>query len=90
MTGDNLDLEVKVEPAPAVVVHVLARKVYRYLHRHRYGIVDEHEPLQGLMTLLVIGAVGNARAARRVAWFSFLVTGGRISAGNFDERCPVS
>ena len=62
MTGDNLDLEVKVEPAPAVVVHVLARKVYRYLHRHRYGIVDEHEPLQGLMTLLVIGGRGQCKS----------------------------
>ena len=55
MTGDNVAVEVKVKPAHAVIVHVRAREKYRYLHRYCHGIIDEHEPLQGLVTLLVIG-----------------------------------
>jgi len=45
VTCDNVPLEVKVEAAHAVVVHILAREKYRYLHRHPHGIVDKHEPL---------------------------------------------
>ncbi len=40
VSGDNVSLEIQVEPSHAVGAHVLACKEYRYLHRYRYGIVD--------------------------------------------------
>ncbi len=61
VSGDNVSLEIQVESSHAVVAHVLAREKYRYLHRHRYGIVDEHEPLQGLVTLLLVGCRGQRK-----------------------------
>ena len=52
--GDNVALEVQVESAAAVVADVLLGEEHRHFHRHRHGIVDEHEPLQGFVTLLVV------------------------------------
>jgi len=54
VAGDNVALEARVESASAVVADVLLGEEYRHFHRHRHGIVDEHEPLQGLMPLFVV------------------------------------
>jgi len=59
-------------PRAAVVADVLLGEEHRHFHRYRHGIVDEHEPLQGLVPLLVVGCrrQRQSREARRMVFLS--------------------
>ena len=80
VTGDNVAIEVQVESAAAVVADVLVGEKHRYFHRHRHGIVDEHEPLQGLMPLLVVRRGGEYQS-RKARGMILLTEDPRVKCG---------
>jgi len=54
VAGDHGAVEFKVKTPSAVVADVVPREMDRNFHRDRDRIVDEHETLQRLVTLLVV------------------------------------
>lgn len=90
MAGDDVALEAEIESALAVVLDVLIGEEYRYFHRNGDRVIDQHEALQGFMSLLVVwrGGQGKGCESGRIVLFPHNL-GMKIS-GNLDERCSAS
>ena len=72
MASYNVALEIQIESSPAVIANLFLGDKHRHFHRHRHGIVDEHEPLQGPVAPLVIECRRQyqSREARRMVLLS--------------------
>src|SRR5437867_1917578 len=83
VAGDDVALEAEIESALAVVFDVLIGEEYRYFHRNGYRVIDQHEALQGFMSLLIVWRGGQSKGCESGCIVLFSLDGGTKVGGKF-------